>query len=107
MIQRYTVALTLLVLTLMLKPALAQDVVTIQAQFPKDNVVMLSKIDHYEINIVADTIQVIKHVEERILYLTANDLRYSQDYIYYNSFSKITNIEAYTSVPNKITEQHL
>lgn len=95
------ISLSLFLLVLLFQVTHAQDLAVYQARYPQENLITLNKTNRYVINIVADTLQVTKYVEEQTMYLTGNDLRYSKDYIYYNSFSDIAELNAYTSLPNK------
>lgn len=83
------------------------DFEALRQQFPKEDVVYLYEKEHLIITQDGDGLKIVNNISESMAFLTGEDLRYSKESIYYNSFSDIRDIEAYTMVPGKRKHQEV
>lgn len=81
---------------------LAQRVIStenIKEEFQKYNAVILESQVNFVFDIVSDSLSVIQQDKKKVLVLNDHALAFTNDYIFFNSFSRIENIEAYSLVP--------
>ncbi|TVQ10232.1 MAG: DUF3857 domain-containing protein [Bacteroidetes bacterium] len=96
-------SLFLLLLTIVTAfSASAQRVIrteSINEEFLKYNAVIIENEVNYVFDIIGDSLSVVQHDQKKVLILSDNAMAFTNDYIFYNSFSRIENIEAYSLVP--------
>jgi hypothetical protein len=73
---------------------------SIKQKYAKYNAVVTKREYLYVFDIVKDTLQVIQHNSKEILILNEHPKAYTNDVIYYGSFSTIKNLKASTLLPN-------
>lgn len=93
---------------LLVTAAFAQaDLEALRAKYPKEDVVYLYQKEHLTISIEGKGLKIENNISESMAFLTGEDLRFSKESIYYNSFSEIRDIKAYTMVPAKRKHQEV
>ncbi len=71
----------------------------IKKEFLEYNAVITESQVNYVFDIVSDSLSVVQQDQKKVLILNNHALAFTNDYIYYNSFSRVENIEAYSLVP--------
>lgn len=87
---------------LLLPQAFAQnavDIETMKQRYSKYNAVITKQASDYVFDIVKDTIQVKEMNTQEVLILNDRSKAFTNDYIYYGSFSRVEDIEASTRIP--------
>ncbi|MFW5724841.1 MAG: DUF3857 domain-containing protein [Bacteroidota bacterium] len=80
---------------------------TIAAEFPGQNAVMLEQHYRYVFDMVRDTLSVKQQISQKVLMLSQHTMPFTTDYVYFNDFSSIEDLEAYTLVPRKGSSRYV
>jgi hypothetical protein len=71
----------------------------IRDQYKGYNAVITKHEINYVFDLVSDTVQVLQHNSKEMMILSDHSLGLTNDYIYFNIFSSIENVDAFTMVP--------
>ena len=69
------------------------------ARFPNEKAVVLSKKDHFFVEVKRKSFSVRREVSEEMMYLTDNAQGYANNSVYFSSFSKIDDLKAMAYLP--------
>ena len=70
-------------------------------QYPNEKAVVLSKKDHFFVEVKKNTFSVHCEISEEMMYLTDNAQAYASNSLYYSSFSSIDKLEATSYLPKE------
>lgn len=72
----------------------------VKSKYAGYNAVVLDQEMDYVFDIDKDSLRVTQHTSRDVLVLNDNSRAFTDDFIYYGSFSKVSDMEAYTRIPD-------
>jgi len=77
------------------------DFEKLKKKYSKHNAVILNEDYEYTIDIKGDSLAIQQKNSKRVLILSEHSKAYTNDYVYENGFTHISDIEAYTLIPTE------